>query len=92
MGYYRSLARLKNTNRALKYGNVRVTEAGEGRLCFIRAWDDSQALVCVNQSSYPMKLPLGYTLRFGRNLDFDGDSSWLESGGFCLMTAEPKNI
>ena len=89
--YYRSLARLKNTNPALKYGTVFVTEAGNGKLCFLREYEETRLLVCVNQSSSPLRLPRGFSLRFGRGLDFDGDSHWLEPGGFCLLTAQQKN-
>lgn len=88
LSYYRALGRLKNGLPALKTGTVRVTEAGEGRIFFERESDKQLALVCVNTAVRPRELPDGYTLRFGRGVDYDGTSHWLEPGGFCLLTLE----
>lgn len=86
--YYRALCRLKNEIPVLKKGNVRVTEAGKGSIVFERHCPEQSALVFVNNAPAPRKLPDAYALRFGRGVDFDGTSYWLEPNGFCLMTLD----
>lgn len=88
LNYYRALCRLKNELSVLRDGDIRITEAGQGRIFFTRENGRQVALVCVNAADKPRKLPDGYTLRLGRGMDYDGDSLWLEPGGFCLLTLE----
>lgn len=85
LNYYRCLCRLKNELSVLKDGVVRVTEAGQGSIFFTRENEKQVALICVNATNKPRRLPDGYTIRFGRCMDFDGSSYWLEPGGFCLL-------
>ncbi len=53
LAYYRTLAELRNGCPALKKGTVWVTDAGEGRLGFLRVLGDSKVFCCVNLSDRP---------------------------------------
>ena len=84
--FYAALCRVKNETQALKTGNVRVTEAGNGRLSFVRKTENQVVEVYVNQSEVGWELPQGGTLRFGGELAWtDGRKVCLKPGGFALI-------
>lgn len=88
--WYRSLIRLKRELPALRQGDVRVSEAGQGRIAFVRAAKEQVAEIYVNQSPTPWTLPVHGALRFGRGIDFDGEGTTLQAGGFCLLLRNEK--
>ena len=84
--FYAALCRVKNETQALKTGNVRVTEAGNGRLSFVRKTESQAVEVYVNQSGTDWELPQGGTLRFGGELAWtDGRKVSVRPGGFALL-------
>ena len=84
--FYAALCRVKNETQALKTGDVRVTEAGNGRLSFVRKTENQVVEVYVNQSEVGWELPQGGTLRFGGELAWtDGRKVCLKPGGFALI-------
>ena len=84
--FYAALCRVKNETQALKTGDVRVTEAGNGRLSFVRKTENQVIEVYVNQSEVGWELPQGGTLRFGGELAWtDGMEVCLKPGGFALI-------
>ena len=84
--FYTALCRVKNETQALKTGDVRVTEAGNGRLSFVRKTESQAVEVYVNQSGTDWELPRGGTLRFGGELAWtDGRKVSVRPGGFALL-------
>lgn len=84
--FYAALCRVKNETQALKTGDVRVTEAGNGCLSFVRKTENQVVEVYVNQSEVGWELPQGGTLRFGGELAWtDGRKVCLKPGGFALI-------
>ena len=84
--FYAALCRVKNETQALKTGDVRVTEAGNGRLSFVRKTESQAVEVYVNQSGTDWELPQGGTLRFGGELAWtDGRKVSVRPGGFALL-------
>ena len=84
--FYTALCRVKNETQALKTGDVRVTEAGNGRLSFVRKTESQAVEVYVNQSGTDWELPQGGTLRFGGELAWtDGREVSVRPGGFALL-------
>lgn len=82
--YYAALCRMKNTLAVLKNGNVRMTEAGGGRIAFTRSDGNTTAKIYVNQSEMPWRVEDG-SLAFGCATDFDGTAYTLHKNGFCLL-------
>lgn len=82
--FYRRLGRLKNESAALRFGDVRVTEAGKGRLCFTRQLENETAKIYVNQSDDILPIPDG-TLRFGKGILLDGSRVLLPKNAFCAL-------
>ena len=87
--YYCALGRVKNESMALRMGDVRVTEAGEGRLSFVRKSESHVAEIYVNQSDRSWVLPQG-RIRFGRGLAIDNDRAILQPNGFCVICDDGK--
>lgn len=85
--YYRAIGRLKNESAALRFGDVRVTEAGNGRLSFIRRYEDQAVRIYVNRSEQNWNLPEG-KVRFGRGIASDGNRIMLQPNGFCILYAK----
>lgn len=85
--YYAALCRMKNTLAVLKNGDVRVTEAGGGKIAFTRRSGKDVAKIYVNQSDAQWYLGSG-TLAFGRSVSYDGAGYMLERGGFCLLLSQ----
>ncbi len=83
--YYRSLCKLKKELPALRLGDVRILEAGQGRVVFERRTERQTAYVYVNRSNEVRPLPENMTLAFGRGICFDGKSYRLGQDGFCLL-------
>ena len=82
--YYAALCRMKNTLAVLKNGNVRMTEAGGGRIAFTRSDGNTTAKIYVNQSEMAWRVEDG-SLAFGCATDFDGTAYTLHKNGFCLL-------
>lgn len=84
--FYAALCRVKNETQALKTGDVRVTEAGNGRLSFVRKTENQVVEVYANQSEVGWELPQGGTLHFGGELAWtDGRKVSVRPGGFALL-------
>ena len=83
--HYKALCRLKKEFPALKLGDVRVLEAGQGRVAFRRRAKEQTACVYVNRSHEVWHLPEDMTLAFGHGVDFNGAGHSLERDGFCLL-------
>lgn len=83
--YFRQLARTKNSLDTLCFGDVRVLEAGQGRLCFMRRWGDQTSWIYVNQGERTWNLPPRGDFLFGRGFCYDGQHSAIQRGGFCLL-------
>lgn len=83
--YYAHLAKLKNELPALREGVVHVERAGQGVLVFTRFGAEDQAMIYVNRSKEELKLPEHYELRFGREIEFDGEHYKLLPNGYCLL-------
>lgn len=88
--YFRQLARTKNSLNTLRLGDVRVLEAGKGRLCFMRRWEDQTSWIYVNQAERTWNLPPRGEFLFGRGFCYDGEHSAIQKGGFCLMHEGPQ--
>ncbi len=82
--YFRELAALKNKTPALRTGDVRVTEAGQGRVSFQRTAETQIAQIYVNQSEEPWLLSGEGELQFGSGLYFNEGHVAVQPGGFCL--------
>ena len=80
-----ALCRLKKTLPALRRGDVRILEAGQGRVAFERRTCGQTACVYVNLSHKSWRMPEQMNLAFGRGVDFDGEAYALEPDGFCLL-------
>ena len=84
--YYAALCRVKNKTPALRDGDVRVRQAGGGKLCFVRRIDACDAEVYVNQSQENWQLPENGELRFGGGIAWtDTAGITLRPGGFALL-------
>ncbi|MBQ7872164.1 MAG: glycoside hydrolase family 13 protein [Oscillospiraceae bacterium] len=83
--YFRQLARTKNSLDTLRFGDIRVLEAGQGRLCFMRRWEGQTSWIYVNQGDSTWNLPPRGDFLFGRGFCYDGEHSAIQKGGFCLM-------
>lgn len=83
--FFAALCRVKNELSVLKNGDVRVCEAGGGRLRFVRKADGQLAEIYANRSDADWLLPDGGILRFGGGLAWtDGREACLKPGGFAL--------
>ena len=78
---------MKNTLAVLKNGDVRVTQAGGGRIAFTRSDGNTTAMIYVNQSDKPW-LVSGGAMAFGCNTDFDGAAYTLQKDGFCILLTQ----
>ena len=85
--YYTALCHMKNTLAVLKNGDVRVTQAGGGRIAFTRSDGNTTAMIYVNQSDKPW-LVSGGAMAFGCNTDFDGAAYTLQKDGFCILLTQ----
>ncbi len=79
--FFRALGQLKNTTPALQTGTVRVTEAGGGRIVFLRQTETQRVLCCVNRDGTPLRVEAGQSL-WSQNTDFDGSAYVVHPGGF----------
>ena len=83
--YFRALGELKNGEEALKKGSVRMKEAGQGRLCYIRQTDTACCEVYVNRTEEEWDLPGAGKLLFGRGVHQMGERITLMPRGFCAL-------
>ncbi len=83
--YFRQLACMKRKLEVLRLGDVRVLEAGQGRLHLVRRWQGQTVRIYVNLAAHDWCLPERGRLLFGRGYCDDGARSALVPGGFCLL-------
>lgn len=83
--FFRELCRLKNAHAVLREGDVRVTQAGEGRIAFTRCDGTTTARIYVNRSSEAWTLPAGGQTIYAHGLTEGGR---LQAGGFCLLSEQ----
>lgn len=88
--YFRDLVALKRDTPALRGGNVRVRQAGQGRLCFTRDTEKQTATVFVNRGDAPWHLPEEGTLRFGNGVYYGGSRVALQPDGFCVLLRDKE--
>ncbi len=81
LGLYRALGRLKNESPALRSGTVRVTEAGEGRIVFLRRTEEQTVLCCVNRGETPLRIEARRAL-LDRRADREGERFVVLPGGY----------
>ena len=86
--FFRSLAAVKNESEALRYGDIYVTEAGKGKISFVRRSEGEIAEIFVNQSEKEWAIPNGKVI-FGRGLSYNGKISMLLPKGFCVILRNP---
>jgi len=79
------LGELKNGEPTLRRGTVRILEAGQGRLAYVRQTEEASAFVYVNRTGEEWSLPHGGELLFGRGLQCLGDKITLLPYGFCVI-------
>ena len=84
IGFFRALAAIKNQSPALRFGDVCVTVAGQGRAAFSRTCAEERAMIYVNLSARPWALPETGFPCFAAGLDFDGTHSTLRPNGYAL--------
>ena len=90
LALFRDLGQLKNNTPALQLGSVRVTEAGGGRIAFLREYEDQSLLCCVNLGGEPMYLEALHSL-YSRNTDRHGGSFTVQPGGFgCFAVRQQE--
>ncbi len=83
--YFRALGELKNGEEALRKGSVRIKEAGQGRLCYIRQTDTACCEIYVNRTGEEWDLPGSGELLFGRGINQMGERITLMPWGFCVL-------
>ncbi len=83
--FFRELCRLKNAHAVLRAGDVRVTQAGEGRIAFTRCDGTTTAKIYVNRSSEAWTLPTGGQIIYAHGL---AEGGTLQAGGFCLLQGQ----
>ena len=83
--FFRALGELKNGDISLQRGTVRITEAGKGRISFIRRTEDAFSMVYVNRTMEEWNLPETGRILFGRGLQQLGDKVTLLPNGFCVL-------
>jgi glycosidase len=84
--YYRALGEMRNSTQELREGDIRVVQAGEGRLLFSRGTEAGCVLVLVNRTSEPWHLEQRGEVCFAVLLEEKTpDALTLSPGGFCAL-------
>ena len=83
--YFRALGALKNSQESLQRGQIRVLEAGQGRLAFLRQGETGAVWIYVNRTEKEWKLPDPGTVLFGRGIQLMGQQVTLLPQGFCIL-------
>lgn len=83
--YFQSLCRLKTQHPALKLGEIRILEGGQGRVSYVRSSPEEDLLVCVNRGEGEWPIEGDGALCFGKGLRYDGTGYVLQPEGFCLL-------
>ncbi len=84
MALYRALAGLKNQTPALADGDVRVTRAGGGAVCFTRSCDSQQVLCCVNRGHEPL-VCTGSACLYADGAVQTGPETWTLPANSCAV-------
>ena len=82
--YYRGLAALKNGSEVLRYGDLYVTKAGEGRIAFTRTCNGRTLTCCVNNGPEPWAHPAA-RLRYAQRTILEDGNAILAPGGYCVL-------
>jgi hypothetical protein len=74
------LGNLRKEHPTLQLGDIRFTQAGQGKISFVRSYKGQSVKIYVNQSSSHWEIPKHKVLM----------SHWLNNGvldpgGFCIM-------
>lgn len=86
--YFCALGTLKNTQESLKTGSIRILEAGQGRLSYMRRGEKGYATAYVNRTTQEWRLPEIGKLCFGRGIQQLGREVTLLPGGFCILSKD----
>ena len=82
---FRDLGQLKNNSPALQLGSVRVVDAGNGRIAFLREYEGQRLLCCVNLGREAMTVEAMHSL-YSWNTNREGDRFTVLPGGFgCFV-------
>ncbi|MCQ2418214.1 MAG: glycoside hydrolase family 13 protein [Clostridia bacterium] len=65
--WYQALGRMKE-HPVLRYGDLRVLSAGEGKLSFVRTWQGRRVTMFVNRSDAPQMTDAAGTILFSENM------------------------
>ena len=85
LAHFKLLGSLKNQLEALRLGDIRFFQAGDGRLGFTRRYDGQTLSICINRNGSPWSVP-GGKLLFGRKLESVTDhATTLAPGGMCIL-------
>jgi cyclomaltodextrinase len=84
--FYRALIALKKSNPALRRGDVRVLEAGNGRVMLLRSAPEQSVFILCNRSREPWSVPLSGRFLFGGGMEECLQKSvTLGEHGFCAI-------
>ncbi len=83
--FFRALGELKNGDVSLQRGSIRIVEAGQGRLTYVRQTGNACTTVYVNRTEEEWELPGIGRLLFGRGLQYIGKQVTLLPHGFCIL-------
>ena len=78
---FRTLGELKNNTPVLRFGDVRVTAAGDGKIAFTRSYGGQTLLCCVNRTGEAMTVPARHAL-LSFNAYRQGGAFTVHPGGF----------
>ena len=85
--FFRTLGQLKNNTPALQLGDVRVLQAGGGKIVFRRELEGERLLCCVNRTGDPLTLRARHSL-LSCNTYRSGSAFTVKPGGFACLAAE----
>ena len=84
-GFFRALGELKNREEPLQKGEIRIIEAGKGRLRYERRTEKGCSVIYANRTHEEWELPEKGRLLFGRGIQLLGNKVTLLPYGFCIM-------
>ena len=83
--WYECLGKLKG-NPVLRYGDLRVMSAGEGRISFVRTWQGRSVYVSVNRSNAPQRIEPAGDVLLSENLQtLPNGEHFLLPYGICAL-------
>ena len=88
LDFFRSLGKLRNSQEAIRLGDISFFAAGDKHLGYTRSWKGKQVKIYVNRSGDPWDIPVGRVI-FGVNLQtITTERLSLAPRGFCVVEEE----